>query len=93
MFKNYSFFALFPFLNQLNQIEEVLFVVKDLDGYDSIKRLLDGLKDETEKWLISNFDQWRSESLMAISTGDLTYVLLNLIPIILKYKSIRVSGK
>lgn len=82
--KNGSFSALIPFLNQLNQIEEVLFVVKDLDGYDTIKRLLDGLKDETEKWLISNFDQWRSESLMAISTGDLTYVAPNSISINLK---------
>lgn len=51
----------------------MLFVVQDIDGYETVKKSLDDLKDETEKWLGSNFDQWRSQSLMAISMGDLTY--------------------
>lgn len=52
-----------------------MFVVKDLDGYETIKKSLDDLKEETEKWLKSNFEQWRDESVMSTSQGDLTYVI------------------
>lgn len=60
------------FLFQLNQIEKVLFVVKDQDGYDVIKKSLDDLKEETEKWIKTNFDQWRDQCIGDIATGDLT---------------------
>lgn len=66
------FFFSFGLSTQLNQIEKVLFVVTDIDGYDTIKKSLDDLKGETERWLKSNFEQWRDESLVAISQGDLT---------------------
>lgn len=61
------------FCRQLNQIEKVLFVVKDIDGYDTIKKSLDDLKEETERWLKANFEQWRDESLIAVTQEDLTY--------------------
>lgn len=48
--------------------------MKDIDGYDTIKKSLDDLKEETDKWLKSNFEQWRDESLSSISMGDLTCV-------------------
>lgn len=66
-----------PISNQLNQIERVLFVVKDIEGYDEIKQSLDSLKEETDKWLKSNFEQWRDQSMAAISQGDLTYGFAN----------------
>lgn len=71
---NLFFFFLFR-IWQLNQIEKVLFVVIDVDGYDTIKKSLDDLKEETEKWLKSNFEQWRDDCLASISMGDLTYVV------------------
>lgn len=56
----------------MNQIEKVLFVVKDQDGYDVIKKSLDDLKEETEKWIKTNFDQWRDQCIADIAIGDLT---------------------
>lgn len=52
----------------------MLFAVKDIDGFDVIQKALDNLKDETEKWLKSNFEQWRDQAMASISQGDLTYV-------------------
>lgn len=71
--EKFSCFSTFIFYRtcQLNQIEKLLFVVSDVDGYDTIKKSLDDLKDETDKWLKSNFEQWRDKSLALISTGDL----------------------
>lgn len=47
----------------------------NVEGYDEIKQSLDNLKEETEKWLKANFEQWRDQSMTSISQGDLTYVL------------------
>lgn len=56
------------------RIEKVLFAVKDIDGFDEIQKSLDSLKEETEKWLKTNFEQWRDQAMTLISQGDLTYV-------------------
>lgn len=86
--KNVSLSLLPVLYRQLNEIEKVLFVVNDIDGYETIKKSLDDLKDETEKWLNSNFEQWRSQSLMAISMGDLTYAIIMIPFFFLESKSI-----
>lgn len=52
----------------------MLFVVKDMEGFETIERSIDDLTAETEKWIKTNFDQWRDQSLVAISQGDLTLV-------------------
>lgn len=49
--------------------------MKNVEGYDDIKQSLDNLKEETEKWLKSNFEQWRDQSMASITQGDLTYVI------------------
>lgn len=59
---------------QLIRIEKVLFAVKDIEGFDEIQKSLDNLKEETEKWLKTNFEQWRDQAMSLISQGDLTYV-------------------
>lgn len=59
---------------QIKSIESVLFVVKDMEGFETIERSIDDLKAETEKWIKTNFDQWRDQSIIAISHGDLTLV-------------------
>lgn len=46
-------------------------MIKDIEGYETIKKSLDNLKEEVEKWLKGNYDQWRDQSLAAISQGDL----------------------
>lgn len=56
----------------MTRIEKVLFAVKDIDGFDEIQRVLDDLKEETEKWLKTNFEQWRDQAMDLISQGDLT---------------------
>lgn len=56
------------------RIEKVLFAVKDIDGFDEIQKALDNLKEETEKWLKSNFEQWRDQAMSSILQGDLMYV-------------------
>lgn len=62
---------MYSFNQQLNQLEKVLFVIEDIDGYELIKKSLDDLKDETDNWLKTNFDEWRDQSLAAVSQGDL----------------------
>lgn len=57
---------------QLNQIDQVTYIVRNIEGYEIIKKSLDDLKDETEKWIKTNFDLWREQSLASISQGDLT---------------------
>lgn len=57
---------------QLKQIEAVIHIVKEIDGYDTIKQSLDDIQDQTEKWLNNNFESWRDESLALISKGELT---------------------
>lgn len=47
-------------------------LVRDIDGYDVVRKSLDDLKEETQKWIDSNFDTWREQSLAAIARGDLT---------------------
>lgn len=56
------------------RIEKVLFAVKDIEGFDEIQKALDNLKDETDKWLKSNFEQWRDQAMALILQGDLMYV-------------------
>lgn len=47
-------------------------LVRDIDGYDIVRKSLDDLKQETQKWIESNFDTWREQSLTSIARGDLT---------------------
>lgn len=60
---------------QLHEIAKICYLIEDVNGYESIQTALNNLKDETERWLQVNFDTWRQQSLTAISTGELTYVL------------------
>lgn len=48
-------------------------LVENIEGYDDVRKSLDNLKQETQKWIDSNFDEWRNQSLSAISRGELTY--------------------
>lgn len=69
----FAFCLIFNFVTpQLNQVDKVMHLVRDIDGYDVVRKSLDDLKQETEKWLESNFDTWREQSLTAIARGDLT---------------------
>lgn len=66
-------FLLINFVNfQLNQIDKVMHLVRDIDGYDIVRKSLDDLKQETQKWIESNFDTWREQSLTSITRGELT---------------------
>lgn len=57
---------------QLNQIEKVMHLVRDIDGYDVVRKSLTDLKEETNKWIESNFEAWREQSLTSIMRGELT---------------------
>lgn len=59
-------------MSQLNQIDKVMHLVRDIDGYDVVRKQLDDLKQETQKWIDSNFETWREQSLTSIARGDLT---------------------
>lgn len=69
---NIFYFSFF----KLIEISNVSYLIKDMNGYDSVEKLLNSLNDETERWLQASFETWRQQSLASVSTGNLTYVVL-----------------
>lgn len=52
-----------------------MYLIENTDIYEQLKISLDDLIKTTDKWIESNFDAWKQQSLDQVAQGDLSLVL------------------